>query len=70
MGVLFNYTKHMSFKDAFFIAAMVTLGWSIFVLFAVKDPDMKSLRRKMDLKIQDTADREQEQSPHYVRTVS
>ena len=48
MGVLFNYTKHMSFKDAFSVAALVTLGWSIFIFIAVQDPDMKSLRSKMD----------------------
>lgn len=51
MGVLFQYTKEMSFKDAFCVAAMVTFGWSIFLLIAVKDPNMQNLRNKMDAKL-------------------
>ena len=40
MGVLFNLTKSMSYRDAFLIAAGLIFAFSIFFLISVKDPDM------------------------------
>lgn len=54
MGVLFNYTRSMSYEDAFAVASLINLVFGFFFLFAVKDPDMKSLRKKIDLKLQST----------------
>ena len=58
MGVLFNYTKDMSYTDAFAVASIITFGFAFFHLFAVKDPDMKKLRNKIDLQLlnDETAD--------------
>jgi sugar phosphate permease len=61
MGVLFQFTKDMSFKDAFCVAAMVTFAWSLFLLIAIKDPDMTKLQRKMDSKLLNSPDRHKEQ---------
>lgn len=41
MGALFNYTKSMSYEDAFMVAAVLTFIFSLFFLVAIKDPDMK-----------------------------
>ena len=63
MGVLFQFTKDLSFERAFAITSVVVLGWSIFILIAIKDPDLKSLRTKMDRKVMATDERLQETSP-------
>ena len=57
MGVLFQFTKDLSFERAFAITAVVVMGWSIFTLIAVKDPDLKSLRTRMDRKVMTTDER-------------
>ena len=44
MGVLFNLTKSMNYKDAFLIAAGLILFFALFLLIAVKDPDMNTIR--------------------------
>ena len=54
MGVLFQFTKTLSYEDAFSVAAVIVFGISIFLLFAVKDPDMKKLRKKIDLKLKNS----------------
>ena len=38
MGVLFNLTKDMDYKHAFKVAGGLLFAFSIFFLFAVKDP--------------------------------
>ena len=43
MGVLFNLTKHLSYKEAFSIASGLILFFSIVLLCGVKDPDIKKL---------------------------
>jgi hypothetical protein len=45
MGVLFQLTKKMKYEDAFSVAAMVVMAISIYLLHAIKDPDMKKLRK-------------------------
>ena len=44
MGVLFNFTKSLSFKDAFLISGIFILSLSIILLFIIKDPDLKHIR--------------------------
>jgi MFS family permease len=61
MGVLFKLTKHMNFKDAFEVAAATVFAISILMLVLVKDPDMKKLRSKIDLKIKNTPSRNHEE---------
>lgn len=51
MGVLFNYTKEMTYEKAFFVASLMTFGFAFFHLVAVKDPDMKKLRTNIDMKL-------------------
>jgi MFS family permease len=51
MGVLFNYTKDMTYEKAFFVASLMTFGFAFFHLVAVKDPDMKKLRTNIDMKL-------------------
>jgi MFS family permease len=51
MGVLFNYTKDMTYEKAFFVASLMTFGFAFFHLIAVKDPDMKKLRTNIDIKL-------------------
>lgn len=50
MGVLFNLTKSMSYKKAFLIAAGVTMCFAIFLLVAVKDPDLRNIRTNVSSK--------------------
>jgi MFS family permease len=57
MGVLFNFTKDMSYEDAFKVAATLISCISFFLWYAIKDPDMKKLRNKIDLKIKSSPDR-------------
>ena len=52
MGVLFNLTKDMTFYDAFGVAALAIGGFAIFCLVAIADPDLNTLRRGMDGKLQ------------------
>lgn len=54
MGALLQFTKSLSYEDAFAIAAVIVLFISIYLLVAVKDPDMKKLRNKIDLKIKNS----------------
>jgi MFS family permease len=51
MGVLFNYTKEMTYEKAFFVASLMTFGFAFFHLIAIKDPDMKKLRTNIDIKL-------------------
>jgi len=44
MGVLFNLTKSMSFKDAFKVAAGLIFMFSLYFLVFVKDPKIVSQR--------------------------
>jgi sugar phosphate permease len=60
MGVLFQFTKNLSYKDAFEVAAILILGISIIIAYSVKDPDMKKLRNKIDLKIKNSPDKKKE----------
>jgi len=63
MGVLFQFTKDLSFERAFAITSVVVFGWSIFTFLAIRDPDLKSLRTRMDRKVMTTEERLQEPSP-------
>ena len=45
MGVLFNLTKSMDYRDAFKIASGIILFFSLFFLISVKDPDMNTIRQ-------------------------
>lgn len=47
MGVLFNITKKMSFKNAFAITAGIITLFGICFLFTVREPDMKNLHGKL-----------------------
>ena len=49
MGVLFNLTKSMDFREAFVVATIVILLFAAYFFVVIKDPDMKKLRRKMDV---------------------
>lgn len=51
MGVLFNYTKDMPYKEAFAVAACMNISFAFFHLFAVKDPNLKKLRKNIDSKL-------------------
>ena len=51
MGVLFNYTKSMSFYNAFKTIAIVIMAFAFFYLVAIKDPDMKNLRKGIQNKM-------------------
>lgn len=51
MGVLFNATKSMGFRDAFATAAVCIGCWSIFTFMAIRDPDLTRLRRGIDSKV-------------------
>ena len=44
MGVLFNLTKSMDYRQAFLIAAGIIFAFAVFLLISVKDPDMNTLR--------------------------
>ena len=44
MGVLFNLTKSMDYRQAFLIAAGIVFAFAVFLLISVKDPDMNTLR--------------------------
>ena len=46
MGVLFNFTKGMDFKNAFLVAGLTIMGLSFIYLITVKDPDLDKLREK------------------------
>ena len=46
MGVLFNVTKSMSYQSAFTVAALVLGVFAFFFLFAIKEPDMDTLRSR------------------------
>ena len=50
MGVLFNLTKRMSFKNAFAITCAIITIFGIYFLITVKEPDMKEIRVKITLK--------------------
>ena len=52
MGVLFNYTKDMPYKKAFAVAACMNFSFAMFHLFAVKDPNLKQMRKRIDQKLQ------------------
>ena len=49
IGVLFNFTKDMDFKNAFLIAGINIMILSVVFLIIIKDPDFKSLRQNMDI---------------------
>ena len=44
MGVLFNITKSMTYKNAFKVTAGIIFLFSLILLIAVKDPNMKTIR--------------------------
>ena len=44
MGILFNITKNMNFFDAFAIASGVIFLFSIFFFWAIKEPDLQTIR--------------------------
>ena len=46
MGILFNYTKSMSFKNAFLVAGINIMLLSFLYFFIVKDPDLEYLKSK------------------------
>ena len=50
MGVLFNFTKSMTFENAFLVAGSFVLFCSFVILFLIKDPDMKNLRKDIAFK--------------------
>lgn len=54
MGVLLQFTKQLSYEDAFSVTSVLIFGISLFLLYAVKDPDMKKLRNKIDTKIKNS----------------
>lgn len=54
----------MSYKEAFKVAAILVFGFSMFFLYAVKDPDMKRLRKKIDIKFK-SQERKSEGEPSF-----
>lgn len=56
MGVLYNLTRHMTYNHAFNVASLMILAFSLFFLVSIKDPDMSSLHRNMNQKLQDDDD--------------
>jgi len=48
MGVLFNLTKNMDFREAFVVATVVIVAFSFYFLAVIKDPDMNKLRKNMN----------------------
>lgn len=61
MGALLQFTKSLSYEDAFAITAFIVLIISIVLLYSVKDPDMKKLRNKIDLKIKNSPVKQSEE---------
>ena len=61
MGALLQFTKSLSYEDAFAITAFIVLFISMFLLYSVKDPDMKKLRNKIDLKIKNSPVKQSEE---------
>lgn len=50
MGILFNFTKSMNYYDAFAIAAVLIFLFSIFFLFALREPDFETIRDNISSK--------------------
>ena len=46
MGILFNFTKTMNFKNAFLVAGLNIMLLSFIYFIIVKDPDLEYLREK------------------------
>ena len=40
MGVVFNFTKQMNFYDAFGVVSVLVAVMSVYLLVAIKDPDI------------------------------
>ena len=51
MGVLFNLTKEMDFREAFILATMVILLFAFYFFVVIKDPDMNKLRKDINKKL-------------------
>lgn len=51
MGVIFNYTKNMTFFKAFKTVSLIILGFSFYYLIFIKDPNMKNLRKGIKSKM-------------------
>lgn len=52
MGVLFNLTKSMNFRNAFAVSSLAIAGFAAFFLIAVRDPDLTYLRRGLATRLQ------------------
>lgn len=50
MGILLNLTKSMSYYASFFICFLMILVFAFYLLFNVVDPDMNSIRKRIDYK--------------------
>ena len=60
MGVLFNLTKKMDFREAFAVATVVIIVFSFYFLAVIKDPDMNKLRKGMVEKLNSQDEQDQE----------
>jgi hypothetical protein len=52
MGILFNFTREMSFREAFTVASGVIALFALYFLVIIRDPDLNKLRRGINEKIQ------------------
>lgn len=43
LGVLFQFTKHLDFETAFFVASLAILGLGLLSLLLLKEPKLKKL---------------------------
>ena len=48
MGILLNYTKEMTYYQSFLISFILIMIFAFFLFFNVIDPDMKSIRKRID----------------------
>lgn len=44
MGILFNFTKNLSYYDAFAVTAFLIFGFSMFFMYSIKEPDFNMIR--------------------------
>jgi hypothetical protein len=51
MGVLFNLTKDMDFRQAFVLATAVIVLFAFYFFAVIKDPDMNKLRKGINNKL-------------------
>lgn len=50
MGILLNFTKDLSYYYSFLISFILIMLFAVFLFFNVIDPDMNSIRKRIDYK--------------------